>query len=287
MPIRAYTQIVNYHIEDSSYYKNKRPLYLITSQAVVATSSIIALNNLWYKNYSRSKFHFFNDGNEWLQMDKAGHILTSYQINKISYQNMLEMGKSDKFSLIYGTTFTVAYMTSIEVLDGFSSEWGFSLWDFSANALGTLIFDIQQVALKEQKFILKYSYYKSEYVQYKPSLLGNSLIENIIKDYNGQTYWISANIASLYKNSSLPKWLNFAFGYGANGMISAKNVSLTLPYFKRYRQFYFSPDIDLSRIRVKNKTLKLCLNLVNFIKIPAPTIEVKENGKITLYPLYF
>ncbi|MEN9350883.1 MAG: hypothetical protein RL372_1861, partial [Bacteroidota bacterium] len=32
--------------------------------------SFISLNKTWYANYPRSGFHFYNDGKEWLQMDK-------------------------------------------------------------------------------------------------------------------------------------------------------------------------------------------------------------------------
>jgi hypothetical protein len=47
----------------------------------VATE-LVGLNQLWYA-YARSDFHFINDNAEWLQMDKAGHIYSSYHLGRL------------------------------------------------------------------------------------------------------------------------------------------------------------------------------------------------------------
>jgi len=59
-----------------------------------------------------------------------------------------------------------------------------------------------------------------------------------------------------------------------------------VPESERYRQFYISPDIDLSRLRVKSKTLKLIFKTIGFIKIPMPTLEFNKNG-VKFHALYF
>ena len=48
-------------------------------------------------------------------------------------------------------------------------------------------------------------------------------MQQVLKDYNGQTYWLSANIWSFNKESNFPRWLNVAFGYGADGMLYGEN----------------------------------------------------------------
>ena len=58
------------------------------------------------------------------------------------------------------------------------------------------------------------------------------------------------------KQSKLPDWLNVSVGYGAEGMITAKEndpiiQELNLPEFNRYRQFYFAPDISLTKIKTR------------------------------------
>jgi hypothetical protein len=40
----------------------------------------------------------------------------------------------------------------------------------------------------------KFSFHTTQYAQYRPNVLGSSLAEQILKDYNGQTYWLSVNL---------------------------------------------------------------------------------------------
>ena len=54
----------------------------VPSAAVI---SLVGINEVWYKNYARSDFHFFDDFKEWNGMDKVGHACTSYQLNKVSH----------------------------------------------------------------------------------------------------------------------------------------------------------------------------------------------------------
>jgi hypothetical protein len=43
-----------------------------------------------------------------------------------------------------------------------------------------------------------------------------------LKDYNGQTYWASANFKSFFPKSNLPPWLGVSVGYGAEGLFGAE-----------------------------------------------------------------
>jgi len=136
----------------------------------------------------------------------------------------------------------------------------------------------------------KFSFHTTPYASARPEVLGSSLSEQILKDYNGQTYWLSANIHSFAKSSVIPKWLNLAFGYGAEGMITANDDfinTIFLPESKRYRQFYLSLDVDLTKIETKSHFVKTLLTVINCIKIPAPTIEIKGSGGTKFHLLYF
>jgi len=273
---------------------NKKRLHpVIASEAVAFAGSLYLLNNLWYKDYPRSSFHFFNDNSEWLQMDKLGHATTSCTIGEFGYTTLKWCGVENKKAIWYGGSLGSVYMLTIEILDGLSSEWGFSLGDFSANTFGSVVFMSQQFAWNEQRIKFKWSYHQSPYAQYRPDLLGKDLSESWLKDYNGQTYWLSGNISSfLQKDSRFPKWLNVAFGYGAEGMIGATanpvvHNGIIMPVYERYRQFYISPDVDFTKIKTKSKFLKGVFYALNFLKFPAPTIEFSKEKKIRLYPIYF
>ena len=270
----------------------KRLTPVIISGAVLYAGSMSVLYNFWYKNYPQTHFHFFNDNNEYLQMDKMGHFTTAYYLSKLSYNTLKWTGLNENKSILYGGGMGFMYLTVIEILDGFSSQWGFSPGDMTANTLGAGVFVGQQLAWKEQRIQLKWSYHQTKYAQFRPDLLGRNLGQQWVKDYNGQTYWLSANIKSfLKKESKFPAWLNLAIGYGAEGMTGASYNSTsyngqTIPSFKRYRQFYLSGDIDISRIKTRSKTLHGILNALSFIKIPFPTLEFSQ-GKIIGRPLNF
>jgi hypothetical protein len=53
---------------------------------------------------------------------------------------------------------------------------------------------------------------------------------------------------SFFKQSKIPKWLNLAVGYGADGMLSGNGENTTLAALdsaQRSRQFYLSVDLGL------------------------------------------
>jgi hypothetical protein len=151
----------------------------------------------------------------------------------------------------------------------------------------------QQLGWKEQRLVLKYSFHPTQYAQYRTDLLGDNLIQKMLKDYNGQTCWLSGNISAfLPKTTKFPKWINIAFGYGAEGMTGAvtnpDSVNhQAIPHFDRYRQFYLSMDVDLTRIPTRSKALKAIFTIFSFIKIPFPAVEYNTLGQFKFHPFYF
>ena len=66
----------------------------VPSAAVI---SLVGINEVWYKNYARSDFHFFDDLKEWNGMDKIGHACTSYQLNKVSHSLFKKTTSKNRF----------------------------------------------------------------------------------------------------------------------------------------------------------------------------------------------
>jgi uncharacterized protein YfiM (DUF2279 family) len=260
---------------------------IVISESVGAGLTLMALDRIWYAEYPRSGFHFTNDNNQWLQMDKIGHVMSSYYVGKIGMELLDWSGVSKKNQLLYGATLGLSFLTAVEILDGFSDEWGFSWGDFASNAAGTGLLVGQELLWEEQRITLKYSFHQTRYADIRPETLGSNFLEQTIKDYNGQTYWLSANIWSFAKDSNFPKWLNIAFGYGAEGMLYGENLPTNALPQNPFRQFYLSFDIDLVKIPTKSKFLKSVFSVINFIKIPAPTIEFRSKGGIKFHYLYF
>ena len=278
---------------DTSKVNKKLLAGIVASEAVVYAGSFTGLYFLWYKNYPQSEFHFFDDGKEWMQMDKMGHVTSNYYIAKGCYSLLRMTGLSDNKSIIYGTLTGLVYQTSIEVFDGFSQEWGFSWGDMAGNLAGAALFTTQQLLWKEQRLMMKLSFHRTKFANYRPDLLGGNWAESILKDYNGLTFWLSLNIHSfLPDNCRFPQWLNVAFGYGAEGMLGgysnpAMHNGTPLPLYERYRQFYISPDIDFTKIKTKSNFLKNVLYILNFIKFPAPALEYSKGKKLQFMPVYF
>jgi hypothetical protein len=268
-------------------------VYLAAAGSVAGyTTTLIALSNAWYKNYPQSPFHFFNDANDWIQVDKAGHVFGAYTASKISTELWRWAGLSKKQRVLVGGISGAVYMTVIEVLDGFSSQWGFSAGDLSANVAGSSLFIAQELLWEEQRIQFKFSFHRNDYGtpalnQRADDLFGNSSLERMLKDYNGQTYWASVNLRSFFKKSGIPGWLNIALGYGATGMFGGtenmmkdKNGVIIFDRrdIARQRQWYLAPDIDLTRIKTKSKLLKTTFFLLNSLKFPAPSIGFSKKG---------
>ncbi|MFV8342365.1 DUF2279 domain-containing protein [Flavobacterium sp. XS2P39] len=268
----------------------KRQKTAVLSEAIVASGILVGLNQLWYADYPKSDFHFINDNSEWLQMDKAGHSFSSYHLGRFGAEIMQWSGASKKDQLVYGAGLGFVFLTAVEVMDGYSSQWGASSGDVIANASGTALYVSQELIWKEQRIIPKFSFHTTQYAAQRPEVLGTSFTEQILKDYNGQTYWLSVNLYSFAKGSNIPKWFNIALGYGADGMISGNTQNrssfLTLNA-QRHRQFYLSFDVDLTKIDTKSHFLKTLFSVLNVVKIPAPTIEMVRFNDIKLHLIYF
>ena len=279
--------------ERAKSYQPHRGWLIGSSLGISYGASMTGLYSLWYKDYPMGNFHLFDDNEEWLQVDKVGHFASAYYLGKWGIDLFRWTGMERKKAILIGGSTGWVFLTTIELFDGFSDQWGFSVGDMAANTAGTALSIGQELLWDEQRLKLKFSFHQSDFAQYRPDQLGESFTENIFKDYNGQTYWISANIASfLKKETGFPKWLNLAFGYGAEGMTGARNNIISLKagdttIFPRYRQYYLSPDIDLTRIPTRNKTLKTIFGVIGFLKVPAPALEFNGKGKVKMNWLYF
>ncbi|MCH2198617.1 MAG: YfiM family protein [Flavobacteriales bacterium] len=270
-------------------FQPKRFYPLAATGGSLVVGSLSGLYVLWYSDYEQQKFHFFNDNAEWLQMDKVGHSISTYYISSLSYHSLKWSGVEEKKALITSGAIGVGYLTAVEVMDGFSAGWGFSTGDMMANVGGSALFIAQQGIWKEQRLKLKYNFLPTEYPDYRPNVLGSSFIEQSLKDYNGQAYWITTNPAKWNMSDRWPKWFDLAFGYSADGMTGGfENVFPSIPEgeptpdFQRTRQFYLSLDIDLNELPAQRSWFRAFRRVIGFVKIPAPAIGVNSNGELLL-----
>ena len=170
----------------------------------------------------------------------------------------------------------------------------------AANLFGSGLFISQQVGWEEQRIQFKFSFHRKSYSdsvlnERSDDLFGSSLAERMLKDYNGQTYWLSANLRAFFPGSNIPPWLNVAIGYGADGMFGGyHNVWIDeetgLPVnrtdIKRYRQWFLAPDVNFSKIKTNSKGMKLLFGILDAFKFPTPSLEL-SNGKLKVNAIHF
>lgn len=289
---------------------NTRALAVGLTAATLYTGSIIAVNEFWYKGFPKSSFHTFNDWGEWENMDKYGHAFSAYAETKLFFHASRWTGLSNKKSAIAAFAFSTLAQTSIEVLDGHSTNWGWSWHDVAFNTGGSLLFGAQQYFWGQQRIKLKFSYTPIAYnsapitndnvtssiLDRAEESFGTGPAERLIKDYNAQTIWLSANIKSIIANNNdkFPAWLNIAVGYGAENTLGAfgngwlrNGARFTPAEFERHQQLFLSLDIDFEKLPIRNKALKGFLKILNLIKIPSPTMEFNSIGQKNFHWIYF
>jgi hypothetical protein len=268
---------------DSSFFlqdtalNRKRVLVSVATTLGGYAMAYTGLALAWYQNYPSTRFHFFNDNHEWAQMDKMGHFLGGYQGARCQIGLLKWGGLSRQKSAFYGGLMGGLAMVPIELLDGFADKWGASWGDIAADLGGGAVAFANEMLWAEQRIQVKFSYHPSGYADLRPDLFGDRY-SRYLKDYNGQTYWLSFRVASFLPAGSFkdkyPKWLNFAVGYGANGLLGGYDRGLTPEIREReYRQYYLSPDIDLAAIPTQSGALRMVLNALSFIHLPSPALE--------------
>jgi hypothetical protein len=245
-----------YSLASDTIKVNYTKKVLVGGGSLIAyTGSLAYLNYLWYQPYRSSQFHFFNDNGEWFKMDKLGHSFTAFYATH--YLNTIYQWAGIKHSAWWASAVSFSYLLNIEILDGFSSGWGFSTGDLISNTVGIGLFWIHH-QLDERLFVPKFSFYPTHYAALNPTLLGQNFSEQIVKDYNGQIYWLS--ITPFYQWKKEMEWLCLSIGYGIDGCIGARSNVFTrngifydYSNISRQQQFYLSIDIDLSKIKTQKK----------------------------------
>ena len=288
---------------------NRKKLFITTGIATYTTISA-GLYLAWYKQFDQSSFHLFNDLGEWQNMDKAGHIYSAYMQTYLIDSGANWAGYSHSQSLLIGSLSSLLGQTTIEVMDGFSSGWGFSLSDMVGNVLGTSLYVLQDYYWNDQKFRLKMSYSPINYSQLpitsatgtaqsslhnRADELYGSRLERFIKDYNGQTIWISANLSALTGIEAIPDWMALSLGYSGNNMFGGYenswsegseiyNVDNSL--YPRSPQFILALDYDLTSIETNNKVFKSLSRILNIFKFPAPGVSYTHGEGIQFHLLF-
>ena len=276
-------------LENADSLSKKRTAIITGGIGLTWAGSMTGLYQVWYKNEDLGSFHTFDDCANWLQMDKAGHVYTNYKISRLTGNMYQWAGLKKSTAALIGTGIGLGYQTTLEFFDGYSPGWGFSWCDMGANALGGALYLGQELAWGEERFIPKFSFHTTEFAGLRPNVLGSNFSEQLLKDYNGQTYWLSFNPSLFFKETAVPKWVCLSFGYSVDAKIIGDQETYASPAGTTYlsqREFLFSLDIDFSRLPIKKPWLKKVVEQFNYLKVPFPAL-ILSNGKLSGSAFYF
>lgn len=260
--------------------------------AIVGTvyiGTLVALHynqkNAWWKE-QRGNFHFQEDWNSALQVDKFGHAFGGYIMAYASSSSLLASGFSAEDADLYGAIMGAAYQTYVEIEDGFGGQWGFSPSDWYFDVFGAGFFAAQHYIPFLQNITPKWGYFPSEWTS-KPKI---DRPRTFIDDYNSSTFWYSIDVHNMLgdKNGNFwPEWLNLGFGYGGDAIDFKKDPNGP-PDQLSVRRYIVGLDYNLLRLLPEGGAFwNWFRQTLNYIKLPAPAMEFSKSGTrfYLLYPL--
>lgn len=244
----------------------------------IKTTGIVGFTigaGVWLHNYQRNawwsgqrgQFHIQNDWDYSMSADKLGHFFDGAFIHKL-FSGSFEWAGFDKKSAMWlGALSSIAYMTDIEIEDGFATSWGFSPGDEACNTLGAFYPVLQHYAKPLQEFNFKWSYCPSDEIR------NGTKNGAFLDDYDGQTMWLSIGIYHFLPKSVQkywPEFINVALGYG---------VKHYTDYANRYQNVYIAFDYDFRKIIPGNSKFMLWMkDIFNHFRIfPMPGIRINKH----------
>ena len=271
---------------------NKRNLILLFTVGYALL--VLWLSSIWYNSYT--SFHFFDDLFEWEYLDKVGHFFTSFYLGLFAYTSFGDpqnLNLSVQKKWICFTGFVLLF--PIEILDGFSLNYGASVFDSMANLLGG-IFCLHYTSNKIVGSVTpKFSFHSTAFAIMRPEMLGSNFVQQVVKDYNGQTYWFSIDINSILCRKVFPNWLLLTIGYGAEGLLGGHdNVwqttdgkTIDFSNVARTKRFFISVDLNAGVLRTKSKLFSYLFAPFVLLRFPAPAIEINAERGIVFHWMYF
>lgn len=262
-----------------------------TYAGIFVLQHIGQMSTIW-KN--RGTFHFAEDGKYAMYIDKAGHFYGTFLSSYVLSQTLIECGLSYNWACAVGGLLGLGYTTYVEVLDGFSRDWGFCPSDFYADIAGALYFLGYSHISFLQNFTPKFMYFPPRWFNSysrKPSTM-------FIDDYSAHTFWISVNVYNLLPKevkSFYPRWLDISVGFAVRNLCDPlnpanncnPNVSEPVYHFVwGNRKIILALDYDLVKLLPDGSPFWNWLKQsLNYFKLPSPALEIgKPTRFYLLYP---
>lgn len=231
------------------------------------------LNDLWWKG-TPSAFHFDWD-HDWrysLGADKIGHAYFPVLVGRVYRQAFEWSGMDSTASVWTAAGLAMTYQTYIEIRDGFSADWGFSVGDFAADVIGSAYPVLQHYVPVMNRFTPKISYYPS--AKFRAGAYGS-----IIDDYESAYNWISIDVVEFLPESIrkyYPAFVDIAIGHSVKNLDGDGGGE---------HEIYLSLDWNLERLPGDGWFIRLLKHTLNLYHLPAPAVRLTPG--VVWYGLHF
>ncbi len=200
--------------------------------------------NGWWKDGFSGSFRTVDEG--WFGRttyaggaDKAGHAFFTYSGARLLTRGFEALGNDTGRSLRLGAWTSLGVMTGIELVDGFSKKFRFSMEDAVANAAGAVFAvlaekDPRLDALLDFRLLYRRSDDARRVGEADP-----------IADYSGQTFLLAVKADGVPRLREVPgvRYLELQIGYNTRGY-EPNDGALNDPH----RRIYYGVGINLSRL---------------------------------------
>lgn len=256
--------------------------------AAVASLTLIAYGAAYWLVFDKgwwdeqgNHFHFENDFDYALNLDKFGHFAAGVALGEGFYEGYRWAGASEFQSYLFAGLSAMFTHIAIDVKDGYSPKWGFSVFDVLSGTLGGFLPMAERYVPLFKYVDLKWSYWINTKVYYRQSDTGV-----FTDDYVNQTFWASFKPYRLLPAGArkfYPSWLAIAAGLSIDEGVFIKDYEGT-----PHREVYIALDYDLEAFRPQSRLARTLIKWLNYFKLPAPAVQVyPEFHWFLLYPIKF
>lgn len=255
--------------------------------ALLGLAGLITLyQQAWYPDTTQGPFNFKEDWTYSKQFDKGGHMLGGYISSYCSYESFVACGLSREDAALWGALGGLFFQTTIEVQDGFHTNYGFDWTDEVGNAIGAGYFYLQNRIPFLQNFEPKWGF---TLTNPRDSAREASQMHTrlLVDDYDRQDVWLSVRVRNLLDLDWWPRGVQIAFGAGAR--------DVELKGYNAYRVLHVALDWNLKGLLADFGINDLgsfgnwlVQGLNNFKLLPAPALRLWPDVRFELiYPYHF
>lgn len=258
--------------DSTSLTRARLLLFLLPPSAAVAGGFVYANNCPW--SAERRPFHLHN-GNDFryaLNLDKAGHFYAGAALADITAAGLAAAGMGRRSALWYGAISSTLAQLGFEYKDGLAPDWGFSIYDVAAGALGAFY-----PYLRERHPALGATQVKLGYARRSESYWERKGPDGqLVDDYVNQTYWLSVRLKALLPGviaRRVPGFLRIAAGWSIDDHVDGAGGGS--------HELFLGLDYGLNDLfgRPRSGLLRGALDVLEYVKLPAPAVRLSPTGR--------